>query len=169
MFRISYSELTIRIILAIGFLLVGILFVENRKTGLPNTGSSSTDPSPAVMALVRQKESNSAIRATDPQKFSAASGHLQIVEFYAPGDPLSEKSAQLMQTFEARYQGEVIFSFLDVLDPRNKTYLYQLNDLFYPQFALLDGSGHILDQWTSVSDEKLYSVIAKARLVEPLW
>ncbi len=169
MFKISYSELTIRIILAIGFLMVGILYVENKKTGLPNTGSTSIDPSPAVMALVSQKESNSAIHATDPQKFSAVTGQLQVVEFYAPGDPLSEDSAQLMQTFENRYRGEVIFSFLDVLDPRNKTSLYQLNDLFYPQFDLLDGSGRILDQWTSVSDEKLYSAIVKARLVEPLW
>lgn len=169
MFRISYSELTIRIILAAGFLFIGLLYVKNKQAGLPNTGSTPVTASPAAMTLIQQKERASAIHATDPGKFVIASGKLQIVEFYKPGDSLSEDSARLMQSFQTLYNGEVNFSYLDVLDPRNKTYLAQLNDLFYPQFALLDGSGHILDQWTTPSDQKMYSAIAKARLVEPLW
>ncbi len=169
MFRMSSSELTVRIILAFGFLVVGINFVREKGSGLPNTGSATTDQSPVPISVILQKEKNSPITATNPQDFKIASGQLQIVEFYSPDDSLSDSTVTLMHTFENRYQGQVNFVFLDVLDPRNKPYLEKLNDLFYPQFTILDGAGHILDQWIAISDVKMASAIANARLREPLW
>jgi thiol-disulfide isomerase/thioredoxin len=169
MFRISYSELSVRMILAIGFLLIGIMYVRARETGLPNTGSLVSDQAPTSLSIALQKEKSSAIIATNPADFKIASGQLQLVEFYAPGDPASEKTAQLMHSFEKRYHGKVNFVYLDVLDPRNKANLDKLNELFYPQFTLLGASGQILDQWTTTSDDKMGSAIAKASLVEPLW
>ncbi len=169
MFGLSPSELRVRIILAFGFLLLGLVYTNGKGAGLPNTGTAASNKPAMSIQLALEKEKSSAISATNPQYFKIAAGQLQIVEFYYPGEPASENTAQLMHTFENRYRGQVIFSYLDVKDPRNETNLEQLHDLFYPQFAILDASGHILDEWITTSDDKMGSAIANARLVEPLW
>ncbi len=169
MFRMSQSELRIRVILAICLLLAGISLVKARQTALANAGSPPAAQPAVSLQLILQKEKASAIQATPPQDFNAASGQLQIVEFYKPGDPSSEYTAQLMRTFQDRYRGQVTFTFLDVIDPRNASTMESLHDLFSPQFVLLDGKGHILNEWISTSDDAMSGAIGDAMLGQPTW
>ena len=46
--------------------------------------------------------------------------------FFAPGDRISQESAQLMHTFEEKYRGLVHFSYLDVSDVRDVVRAYWL-------------------------------------------
>jgi hypothetical protein len=169
MFRMSPSELKIRTYLALGFVLVGLLVARAKAAGqpynLPRTG-----PEEATAISYRAGSSEKPkILATDPKQFKIASGQYQVVEFFAPWDPISQDSAHLMNTFEEKYRGLVTFSYLDVSDPENRDDLDALNVLFYPQFALLDGAGNVLQQWTTPSAGEMEMAIAKAGLPMPRW
>jgi hypothetical protein len=161
----TYSELRVRIILALALLFAGLLVVRSKATGIK---IQQTQASPSGKALAAPNEVTR-LEATDPAQFRLASGQNQIVMIFAPWDKISHDSAQLMHTFEERYRGMVLFSYLDISDARNWEIMEKLNNEFYPQFAYLDAEGNILAQWTTPSAHEMTMAIEKSRLQVPLW
>lgn len=175
----SPSEMKVRTYLALALLLAGILFIRSQASGRAEASQPQSDVNSGGYSAEKQdilasgtvaaSEPVERIQATDPSQFSFAAGRDQIVMMYAPWDRISQNAVQLMRTFEEKYRGRVVFSYLDVSNPDNQAALDRLNYWFYPQFAYLDSQGNILEQWTTPSATDMEMAIQKSGLATPLW
>jgi len=55
--------------------------------------------------------------------------------------------APVVHGLEQRWDGRVVFVYLDIDDPRTDEFKRQLGYLYQPHLFLLDGEGEILQQW----------------------
>ena len=107
-----------------------------------------------------------ALRATNPEDFVLASGGMQLVEFFAFWSPTSKSMAPLMYSLEEKYQGRILFSYLDVDDPANSLYKTLLGDRLPPVFFLLDSQGTVLAEFQGyVKPEEFESAFVLPPLV----
>jgi hypothetical protein len=169
MFRMTPSELKVRTYLALALFLAGLFVARSKAAGLNEIGSKRERQSPPGAASLARSDQAARLQATRPAQFIVASGQDQIVMLFAPWDRISQDSARLMRTFEEKYRGRVLFSYLDISDPKNKVALQQLNYWFYPQFVYLDGQGRILTQWTTPSAQDMTMAIENSSLQVPPW
>lgn len=68
--------------------------------------------------------------------------------------------APIVHGLESDYYGKIQFVYLDIDDPANDPFKRELGYRVQPHFYLLDGDGHILQQWVGrVSTEELGSAL----------
>jgi thioredoxin-related protein len=71
--------------------------------------------------------------------------------------------APIVHGLEAKYQNEVIFTYLDIDDPNTNRLKQALSYRYQPHFFLLDPQGNVLAQWVGfVSEEDLESTLLEA-------
>lgn len=72
--------------------------------------------------------------------------------------------APIVHGLESVYSNTILFTFLDIDDPANKTFKSLLGFRYQPHFILLDGQGNIIQQWVgSVSAEEIASAFEAAQ------
>lgn len=162
------SEMRLRIILAAGLLVLG-LWIQQTRAMVQAGGQAKIGIQVPTMTGKNVYNGNQRLAATDPASINLASGQLQIIEFYLPSDPVSQSTAQVMQTYEEKYRGKVHFVYIDVTDARYKNIEEKLNYVFYPQFTLIDGQGRIKSQWTNPIPSEMDLAIANASINHPVW
>ena len=70
--------------------------------------------------------------------------------------------APMVHGLEARYAGQIIFSYLDADDGRTQGLQRALGFNYQPEFYLLDGQGRLLHKWVGyVSQESFQSEFSK--------
>ncbi len=68
-----------------------------------------------------------------------------------------------MHGLEAKYSGEVNFTYLDIDDSRTDTFKQALGYRYQPHIFLLDADGNILTQWVGfVAEQDLEGAILEA-------
>lgn len=61
--------------------------------------------------------------------------------------------APVVHGLEAKYNGQVDFTYLDIDDPATTPFKQQLGYLYQPHIFLLDGAGNIVEQWIGFTTE----------------
>jgi hypothetical protein len=71
--------------------------------------------------------------------------------------------APMVHGLEAKYFGQIKFSFLDANDPRTEGFQRALGFYYQPELYLLDANGNVLKKWVGFTSEgELESVFAQA-------
>jgi hypothetical protein len=53
----------------------------------------------------------------------------------------------IVHGLEAKYQGRMVFTYLDIDDPATQALKTRLGYRVQPHYFLLDGQGHVLRRW----------------------
>lgn len=70
--------------------------------------------------------------------------------------------APIVHGLEAKYFGQISFSFLDIDDSTNADLMKELGFRYQPMFILLDGEGNIVQTWFgAVASEDFEAEFAK--------
>ena len=71
--------------------------------------------------------------------------------------------APVVHGLEAKYCGQIEFSYLDIDDPANQLFKDALNFNYQPHLVLLDAEGEIITQWVGFANgEQLESAFLDA-------
>jgi len=95
----------------------------------------------------------SKLKATDPKKFTLASGKYQLVEFFAFWSGTSQAMAPIMNRLELEYGDQINFIYLDIDNPANDRIKKLLKYKTAPQFFILGTTGNVIKQWRGYVDE----------------
>ncbi|MFH1184251.1 MAG: hypothetical protein V1755_04330 [Chloroflexota bacterium] len=69
--------------------------------------------------------------------------------------------APMVHGLEAKYAGQILFSYLDADDARTMGFQRALGFHYQPEFYLLDGQGQLLHKWVGfVSQDQFEAVFA---------
>jgi hypothetical protein len=70
--------------------------------------------------------------------------------------------APIVHGLEAKYDGKIKFSYLDVDDSRTDGFQRALGFGYQPEFYLLDGDGNVLQKWIgAVSQDQFEAAFAQ--------
>ncbi len=70
--------------------------------------------------------------------------------------------APMVHGLEAKYFGQIKFSYLDADDPRTDVFQSALGFRYQPELYLLDADGNVLQKWIGfTSQEDLESIFAE--------
>lgn len=64
--------------------------------------------------------------------------------------------APIVHGLEAKYQGRIIFTYLDIDDPATASFKQALGYRVQPHFFLLDANGNIIEQWLGYVKEDVF-------------
>lgn len=59
----------------------------------------------------------------------------------------------MVHRLQAKYEGKIIFTYLDVDDPNTESLKAALGFRLRPHFVLLSAKGDVVDQWTGTLPE----------------
>lgn len=68
-----------------------------------------------------------------------------------------------MHGLETKYHNDIVFTYLDIDDPRTASFKQALGYRVQPHLYLLDANGNILDQWLGrITEETLMNAFNSA-------